>query len=86
MNQHLFEGLKSISTIKILTPEETISRCGVVSFLVSNKSDTVMEQFRKDGWILRFVAESKLDCIRVSTHIYNTENQIDALLEKLKNA
>ncbi|MCB9262270.1 MAG: aminotransferase class V-fold PLP-dependent enzyme [Flavobacteriales bacterium] len=86
LNQHLFEGLKSISTIKILTPEETISRCGVVSFLVSNKSDTVMEQFRKDGWILRFVAESKLDCIRVSTHIYNTENQIDALLEKLKNA
>ncbi len=39
---------------------------------------------RKNGLILRYVGENKVDCIRVSTHYYNQEAEIDRLFELLK--
>ncbi len=39
---------------------------------------------RKNGLILRYVGENKVDCIRVSTHYYNQKADIDRLFELLK--
>ncbi|MEO9886528.1 MAG: hypothetical protein ABJR05_02770 [Balneola sp.] len=38
----------------------------------------------KEGFRTRVVPESKLDAIRISTHIYNTKEEIDRFLEVVK--
>jgi selenocysteine lyase/cysteine desulfurase len=86
LNQLLLEGLKKSDKIKILTPEETISRAGILSFNLEGNDRMIYDNLRKENWILRFVGESNLNCIRISTHIYNSEQQIETLTEKLLNA
>jgi selenocysteine lyase/cysteine desulfurase len=86
LNQMLFEGLKSNSKIDILTPEESFSRAGILSFNIEGNDRLIYEKLRREKWILRYVGESNLNCIRVSTHIYNTEKQIDGLLSNLLTA
>lgn len=40
---------------------------------------------RENGLILRYVGENKVDCVRVSTHYYNNETEIDRFFELLKD-
>ncbi|MFT5723800.1 MAG: selenocysteine lyase/cysteine desulfurase [Bacteroidia bacterium] len=86
LNQQLYERLKASSKIDILTPNETESRAGILSFNIEGNDRLIYEKLRRENWILRFVAESKLNCIRVSTHIYNCEEQIEALTENILSA
>ncbi len=79
--------LKYPDKFTILTPTEEKSRCGILSIKLNGKND--LEEYNKlrgEQWILRYVAESDLNCIRISTHIYNTEEQVNALVEKLVSA
>jgi L-cysteine/cystine lyase len=39
----------------------------------------------KEGFRIRQVPESKLDAIRISTHIYNSKAEIDSFLDATKN-
>ena len=86
LNQRFVDGLHSNPKFDLLTPSESISRAGIASFKIEGDDWQVYKKLRDEKWILRFVGESDLNCIRVSTHIYNTENQIDELLEKLMKA
>ena len=38
----------------------------------------------KAGFRIRLVHEGKVNAVRVSTHIYNTKTELDALLVELK--
>lgn len=86
LNQQLLENLQSNPKFQILTPTEAESRGGILSFNIDGNDRLIYEQLRKERWILRFVGESGLNCIRVSTHIYNDEKQIEALTENLIRA
>jgi selenocysteine lyase/cysteine desulfurase len=82
LNNYTLEGLKQFKKqINILTPVEESSRAGVLSFKFINKDNKAFydKEYAK-GTILRYVAENDINSIRVSTHIFNTKQEIDSLL------
>jgi len=83
LNEYLYQELKQFgSSLEYLTPEESKSRLGVVSFRFPNEDNrAIYKQIGKNGYTVRYVPESDLDCLRVSTHIYNSTDEIDGLLE-----
>ncbi|MES2778952.1 MAG: aminotransferase class V-fold PLP-dependent enzyme [Bacteroidota bacterium] len=73
--------------MELLTPTENISRCGINGFRIKGVQfdqfyNTVAEQKIR----IRMVPENNLNCLRVSTHIYNTTEEIDKLIELVKKA
>ena len=84
---YLQAGLMDMGKEKVhmLTPTESISKAGVISFRpVKGIYNDVVNECRRSNIILRAVPENNVNCIRVSTHIYNSTDEIDALLKKLK--
>lgn len=71
--------------IELLTPTEKRSYCGVNGFRIRGmkSSDFYKTCLEKDIRI-RDVPENNLHCLRVSTHIYNSKDEVDILLEHLK--
>lgn len=71
--------------IQLLTPTEERSYCGINSFIYKGVDN---QKFYNDalyaGLRLRYVPESGLNCIRVSTHIYNSIEDIDKLATFIK--
>lgn len=73
--------------VEMLTPTEAISRGAIIGFRLKNKdgmqffSDAMKERVR-----IRYVPENSLNCLRVSTHIYNTHEEVDRLVELVKKA
>lgn len=49
-----------------------------------NRQQEFVNEARKHRIILRYVGENNIDCIRVSTHYYNQEAEIDRLFALLK--
>ncbi len=87
---YLYDRLKAVEGVEILTPSEQRSRAAIISFKVVDADNDDFYSFaRKNDLILRFVGEGGLDCIRVSTHIYNSKEDVDhliGLLSEWKNA
>lgn len=77
----LQQQLMEKSYVEMLTPTEAQSRSGMLGFKLKGKripdfdGSDLTKQFR-----LRMVPESGLESIRVSTHIYNTEQDLQALV------
>lgn len=71
--------------IEMLTPTEASSRAGTVSFrLKKTPFKKITEACLKEHIILRGVSENELNCVRISTHIYNNFEQLDTLVNLLK--
>lgn len=79
------DGLESFGDrVKILTPKEDISRAGVIAFLPLKMEYTkVYTALREKNIIIRQVPENNINCLRVSTHIYNNEQEVETLLRNL---
>jgi cysteine desulfurase / selenocysteine lyase len=86
LNHKLFDGLKELSqTVEILTPEESSSRISMVTFRSKNlPTKEQVSLLSKAGFRVREIHEAKLNAIRVSTHIYNSEEEIDLFLTALR--
>lgn len=86
LNQHLFEGLTDLgSKVTILTPAEKESRISVISFQPAKMDfNACGAALAKAGFRVRLVPEGKVNAVRISAHIYNTEAELDALLGELK--
>lgn len=73
---------------EMVTPTEDKSRGCQIGFRIKNGNEKANSEFvnrcREKGIILRYVGESGIDCIRVSTHYYNNEADIDLLIAELK--
>ncbi len=70
--------------LEMLTPLEARSRGAQISFRLKDKSNVeFVQEARKQHIILRHVGENDIDCVRVSTHYYNNESDLEALLECL---
>lgn len=76
------------SAIEMLTPTEEKSRACQIGFRIKNKTKDANQEFvsrcREKNIILRYVGESGIDCVRVSTHYYNTYDEISQLVSELK--
>jgi L-cysteine/cystine lyase len=70
--------------LDMLTPTEVRSRGAQISFRLKEKSNSeFVQEARKQHIILRHVGENDIDCVRVSTHYYNNESDLEALIECL---
>lgn len=85
LNEYLFTGLQTMGTkIQILTPEEKESRIAMISFKTDLKDFKELGiELAKDGFRIRQVPESGVNAIRVSTHIYNSEAEIESLVKAI---
>lgn len=71
--------------VKMLTPTEGVSIAGMVGFKLMNKDSKAFAGQVNSRFRVRHVAENDLNSLRLSTHIYNNENEIDAFVQYLKN-
>ena len=67
--------------LKLQTPEEKSCRSGIVNFKVSKPLKLVERLGKK-----KIVVSARAQGIRVSPHYYNTEEEIDKLMEEVKKA
>ncbi len=79
----LFEGLSQYKQkLDILTPEEAASRISMITFKPKNIGYREFNDLgAKAGFRLRVVPESHLDALRVSTHIYNSKEEVERFVE-----
>jgi len=80
LTDHLIEELKKLG-LKLQTPEEREHRSGVVNFKI-DKPEEIEKQLRQKG----ILVSARAHGIRVSPHFYNTEEEIDKLIETIKAA
>jgi len=78
LTSHLIEAVKDRG-LRLQTPEEPSEcRSGVVNFLIDEPSERV-ERLGKKG----IIVSARAHGIRVSPHFYNTEEEIDKLIDEL---
>lgn len=78
LTDHLIDSVKNLG-LKLQTPEEEQYRSGIVNFKI-DKPQKVAEKLEKKG----IVVSARTQGIRVSPHFYNTEEEIDKLVEEIK--
>ncbi len=79
------ELLKLGDKVEMLTPTEDQSRGFVTGFRLKNITyDRFGEHATKKGFRIRLVAEGHLNSIRISTHIYNNQDEVSKFIEAVK--
>ena len=77
--------LKLTDNVEMLTPTEDRSRGFVVGFRLKNME---YESFGKltteRGFRIRLVGEGHLNSLRISTHIYNSYDEVNRFLELVR--
>lgn len=83
LNNYAYAQLESLEGfVEILTPKEQKSRAGIVTFKMKDvSSKKFVKKLRDQRFVLRYLPESGHDAIRVSTHIYNSKEEIDQLMD-----
>ncbi|MCS7124468.1 MAG: aminotransferase class V-fold PLP-dependent enzyme [Candidatus Bathyarchaeota archaeon] len=76
---YLIEKVKALG-LQLQTPEEPQHRSGIVNFKIDKPKEAV-EHLRRNN----IVVSARAHGIRVSPHFYNTEAEIDKLIEETKN-
>jgi selenocysteine lyase/cysteine desulfurase len=73
--------------VELLTPTEEKSHCAVNGFRIKGVDYTKFYSVCAENKIrIRSVPEDGVNCLRVSTHIYNNKTEIDQLMELIKKA
>lgn len=78
LTDHLIASVQSLG-LELQTPEEKQCRSGIVNFKISEPKK-VVEKLKRKG----VVVSARAKGIRVSPHFYNTEEEIDKLVEEIK--
>ncbi|MEM3597165.1 MAG: aminotransferase class V-fold PLP-dependent enzyme [Candidatus Bathyarchaeia archaeon] len=78
LTDHLIEALKNLG-LQLQTPEERQHRSGIVNFKIDKPKEAV-QRLSQNG----IVVSARANGIRVSPHFYNTEEEIDKLIEEIK--
>jgi selenocysteine lyase/cysteine desulfurase len=86
---YLQESLLALGDkIIMLTPTEAKSRGAQIAFRINNGNPKASSEFVTGLYskkiTLRYVGENGVDCVRVSTHYYNSREEIDTLVSEVK--
>lgn len=87
LSQHLIDGLKE-HPVKVNTPDEPSKRGALVTYNTGTyeKNQKLYEAIRKQGIVVAHRYAAGVGGIRVSCHLFNTEQEVDALLAAQKKA
>lgn len=82
---YLQDNLMHLSKeIIMLTPTENISKAAQISFKLKNKNVLDLQKQCAEKQIsTRFVAENNINCLRISTHIYNNTSELNSFLTEV---
>ncbi|MEM0314228.1 MAG: aminotransferase class V-fold PLP-dependent enzyme, partial [Candidatus Bathyarchaeia archaeon] len=78
LTDRLINSLKALG-LQLQTPEDPNCRSGIINFKVKNLKEIMGELRRKD-----IIVSARANGIRVSPHFYNTEEEIDKLVNEVK--
>jgi selenocysteine lyase/cysteine desulfurase len=78
LTEYAIEAIKNLA-LELLTPEEKKYRSGIVLFKI-HKPQELVTKLRQKG----IVVSARAHGIRVSPHFYNTEDEIERLIEEVK--
>ncbi len=82
LNDHLYSHIATIRGIKIITP--IVERAGLCSFTFDNRDYLDFQRYCVDrNIVIRAVPENEVNAIRISTHIYNSTEEIDTFVGTL---
>jgi len=86
LSTHLQQQLLTLgSKIEMLTPQEPESRLSMISFRIQGMDFTEFNTLAsKNKFRIRMVPESGLNALRISTHIYNSYDEIDRFFALVK--
>ncbi|OGD53940.1 hypothetical protein A3K81_00030 [Candidatus Bathyarchaeota archaeon RBG_13_60_20] len=87
LSQHLIEGLKE-HPVKVNTPDEPSRRGALVTYNTGSyeKNQKLYEALKKEKIIVAHRYAAGVGGIRVSCHLFNTEEEVDALLATQRRA
>lgn len=80
LTDHVIDSAKDLG-LELQTPEEKSCRSGIVNFRISKPLKLVERLGRK-----KIIVSARAQGIRVSPHYYNTEEEIDKLMEEVGKA
>jgi selenocysteine lyase/cysteine desulfurase len=78
LTDRLIDSVKDLG-LELQTPEQRQCRSGIVNFKIA-KPQKITDRLNKKG----IVVSARANGIRVSPHFYNTEEEIDKLIEEIK--
>ena len=84
LSKHLKETLSEVSGVSVVSPREDSLSCGLTSFQVQGvePDDVVARLWDDHRIVVRQVRE--LSCVRASTHLFNTEEEVNKLAAAVK--
>jgi selenocysteine lyase/cysteine desulfurase len=80
LTDRLIKAVKNLG-LKLQTPEEEQHRSGIVNFKIEKPRETAKMLIKKG-----IIVSARANGIRVSPHFYNTEEEIDKLVEEIDKA
>jgi cysteine desulfurase/selenocysteine lyase len=87
LSTRLFTGLKSIPYVKVLSPESTSERSALVTFKHEKVAYLDLQNHLTTYKLrTRGVGEGGVNALRISTHLYNSPEEVDRVLEAVTTA
>jgi selenocysteine lyase/cysteine desulfurase len=88
LSSRVYEGLKGIKNVEMLSPEDPGARGAMVTFKMKNTTTEQLQTMLAEKYKLRtrFVGEANLNGLRISTHIYNNFDEVERLISGVKEA
>lgn len=86
--QHLQERLRSLSGVTVLTPSDPSLSGAMTTFKTEQVGHRDLNRFLRSEYSLRcrVVTRQGLDAVRVSTHVYNDQDDCDRVVEGTREA
>ena len=85
LSEKFYSEISETEGCELLSPAEREYRSSMITFRIPGKSlNDVMGVFAKDNLHVRPVGEADLQGVRVSFHIYNSENDLNKAIECIK--
>lgn len=86
LSTRLFNGLREIPGVKVLSPANDAMRSAMITFMHGDMSYLeVQKRLTKCDLRTRGVGEGGLAALRISTHIYTMPDEVDRVLEGVRN-
>lgn len=83
LGDYCYQQLGRLQGLKTISPQDSELRCAMISAIVLNKSNRGVYEYLKTKDIIVKVLP-KYNALRFSTHLFNSTEDIDKLIEELK--